>query len=165
MSKTDDMLSEQKHLDHCLNQCGYKNSIIDHAINFNNRHNRKTATSIQKHKCYDTLPYYGELSEKVKKIHDYDISMQFTAVSTLKNSLVYPNDKQQQCHQSNVVYEICCNPNFFVKMHILVRHLNHYNIVLNNTVDLVTIEMIQRSSSTYLRVDIKLMSMMQPSWT
>ena len=37
--------------------------------------------------------------------------MQFTAVDT-RNSLVHPKDKQQQSHQSNVVYEICCNPNF-----------------------------------------------------
>ena len=42
MSKPDDMLSEQKHLRQCLNQCGYKNSIIDHAINPNKRHNART---------------------------------------------------------------------------------------------------------------------------
>ena len=96
-SKPDDMLSEQKHLCQCLNQCGYMNSIIDHANNFNKCHNSKTATSIQKNKCYVTLPYNGELSEKMKQIfQDYDISMQFTAVNTLKNSLVHPKDKQQQ---------------------------------------------------------------------
>ena len=43
---------------------------------------------------------------------DYDISTQFTPVNTLKSSLVHPKDKQQQSRQSNVVYEICCNPNF-----------------------------------------------------
>ena len=42
----------------------------------------------------------------------YDISTQFTAANTLKNSLVHPKDKQQQSCQSDVVYEICCNPNF-----------------------------------------------------
>ena len=56
MSKQDDMLSERKHLRQCLNQCGYKNSIIDHAINVDKRHNTKTATSVQKNKCYVTLP-------------------------------------------------------------------------------------------------------------
>ena len=35
-----------------------------------------------------------------------------------------------------------------VKMHTLVRNLNHYSIVLSNTVDLVTMEMIQQSSNT-----------------
>ena len=64
VSKPDDMLSEQKHLRHCLNQCGYKNSIIDHAINHNKSHNTKTTTSIQRNKCYVTLPYYYEHSEK-----------------------------------------------------------------------------------------------------
>ena len=49
----------------CLNQCGYKSSKIDHAINFNKRRNAKTATSVQKNKCYVTVPYYGELSEKM----------------------------------------------------------------------------------------------------
>ena len=43
---------------------------------------------------------------------DNDISTQLTAVNTLKNSLVDPKDKQQQRRQSNVVHEICCNPNF-----------------------------------------------------
>ena len=64
MSKQDEMLSEQKHLHQCLNQCGYKNSINDHAINVNKHHNTKTTTSIQKNKCYVTLLYYGELSKK-----------------------------------------------------------------------------------------------------
>ena len=64
VSKPDDMLSEQKH----LRQCGYKNSIIDHVINFNKLHNTKTATSIQKNERYVALPYYGELSEKMKRI-------------------------------------------------------------------------------------------------
>ena len=101
-----------KNLHKCLNQCGYKNSIIDHTINFNKRHNTKTATSIQKNKCYTTLQYYVELSEKMKRIsQDYYISTQLTAVNTLRNSLVHPKDKQQQSHQSDVVYEICCNPN------------------------------------------------------
>ena len=39
---------------------------------------------------------------------DYDISTQFTAVNTLKNSKY----KQRQSRQSDAVYEICCNPNF-----------------------------------------------------
>ena len=47
----------------------------------------------------------------------------------------------------------------------MVRHLNHHSIVLNNTVDLVTMEMTQPSLNTQLLVDIKLISMMQPSWT
>ena len=41
---------------------------------------------------------------------DY-ISSQITAVNTLINSLVHHKDKQQQSRQSDVVYEICCNPN------------------------------------------------------
>ena len=62
--KPDDMLSEQEHLRQCRKQCGHKNSIVDHAINFNKRHNTKTATSIQKNKCYATLPYYGDVLKK-----------------------------------------------------------------------------------------------------
>ena len=101
------MLSEQAHLRQSLNQCGYRNSIINHAISFNKRHNTKTDTSIQKNKCYVSLPYKGELSEKMKQLfQDYDISTMFRAVCTLKNSLVHPS------RQSNVLYEICCNPNF-----------------------------------------------------
>ena len=40
------------------------------------------------------------------------ISTQFTVVSTLKNSLVHPKDKQQTSRQCNVVYIIYCNQNF-----------------------------------------------------
>ena len=35
-----------------------------------------------------------------------------------------------------------------VKMHILVRHPNHHNIIINNTVDLITVELIQQSLNT-----------------
>ena len=112
MAKPDDVLSEQKHLHQYLNQRGYRNSIIDYVINLNKRHNTKTATPIHKNKCYVTLPYYGELPEKMKRIfQDNDISTQLTAVNTLKNFLVHPKDKQQKSRQSEVVYEICCNPN------------------------------------------------------
>ena len=52
-------------------------------------------------------------SEKMKRIfRDYDISMQFAAVSTLRNALVHPKGRQQQSRQSDVVYEICSNQNF-----------------------------------------------------
>ena len=43
---------------------------------------------------------------------DYDISTQFTPANTSKNSIAYPKDKKKQSHQSDVVYEICCNQNF-----------------------------------------------------
>ena len=56
MSKPDDRLSEQKQLRQSLNQCGYKNSTIYHAIGSNKRHNTKTVTSIRKNKCYVTPP-------------------------------------------------------------------------------------------------------------
>ena len=47
----------------------------------------KTATSIQKSKCYVSPPYYDELSEKMKRIYqDYYISTQITAVNTLMKS-------------------------------------------------------------------------------
>ena len=50
-------------------------------------------------------------SDKMKEsFQDYTCT-QFTPLSTLKNALVYPRDKQQQKRQSNVVYEICCNAN------------------------------------------------------
>ena len=66
VAKPEDKLSEQKHLRQSLNQCGYKNSIINHAISYNKSHNSKTATLIQKNKCYVAVPYHGELSEEVK---------------------------------------------------------------------------------------------------
>ena len=87
MSKPDDMLSEQKHLRHSLNLCGYKNSIIDHAIRLNKRHNTKIAISIQKSKCYFTPPYHGEPSVKIKGIfQDDDVQTQFS-----RNSPFHPN--------------------------------------------------------------------------
>ena len=73
----------------------------------------KTAISIQKSRCYVTLPYYGELNEKMMPIfQDYDISTQLTPVSTLTNSLVHPKDNQRKRRQSDIVYEFCCKQNF-----------------------------------------------------
>ena len=107
----DDMLSEQKHLRQCLNQCDYWNSIIDHVINFNNviipnqPHQYRKINAVY-------LPYYDELSEKMKGIfQDYYMSTQIAAVNTLMNSLVHPKDKQQQSRQSDDVYEICYRSN------------------------------------------------------
>ena len=48
VSKLDDMLSEHRHLRQSLNQCGHRNSIIDHTISFSRRHKNKTATTIEK---------------------------------------------------------------------------------------------------------------------
>ena len=62
-TKQNDNLSEQRHLRQCLNLCGNGNSIIDRAISSNKPHNSKSATSIEKNKCYVTLPYQGELSK------------------------------------------------------------------------------------------------------
>ena len=117
------MLSEQKHLRKSLNQCGYKNSIIDHAISFNRRHNTKTATSIQKNKRYVTLPYYGELSDKMKH---YDISTLFIPVNTLNNFLVHPKDKQKKAVKVMLCMKFVTTQTLLVKMHILVRHLKHH---------------------------------------
>ena len=46
------------------------------------------------------------------------------------------------------IYIFVTTQTLLVKMHILVRHVNHYSIVLNNTVDIVTMEVIQQSSNT-----------------
>ena len=87
-------MSILKHLRHSLNHRGIRNSIIDHAIVFNERHTTKTATSIQKNKCYVTPPCYGEISgEKKRFFLYYDISMQFTPVDTSKKSVLHPKDK------------------------------------------------------------------------
>ena len=41
-----------------------------------------------------------------------------------------------------------------VKVHILVRHLNHCCSVLSNTVDLATMEIIQQSSNIKHQIDV-----------
>ena len=66
------------------------------------------------------------------------ISTQLTPVSTLRNSLVHPKDTQRKRCQSDVLYEFCATKTLFVKMHILMNHLNHYSIVLDNAVDIAT---------------------------
>ena len=76
VSNSDDMLSEQEHLCQSLN---LKNSIIYHAISINILHSCRTVTLIQKNKCYVILPYYGELSEKMKFFKDYDIYTVYTS--------------------------------------------------------------------------------------
>ena len=81
VSKPDDILSKEKHLRHTLNQCGYKNSIIDLAISHSKRHDTKTVTSIHKCKCFVTFPYFGEHSEK----HDSNFTLYlFAACSSLQ---------------------------------------------------------------------------------
>ena len=91
--------------------------------------------------CYSS--YYGELSEKMKRIFQgYDISMQLTAANTSKNSLFQKAVKVTLC------MKFAATQTLLVKMHILVRNLNHYSIFLDNTADLATMEMIQQSSNT-----------------
>ena len=77
---------------------------------------------------------------------DYDMSTQLTAVITLQNSLFHPKYKQHKSRLGNVVHEICCNLNSACQ-DAYIGETSH-SIVLNNTVHLVTMEMIQQSSST-----------------
>ena len=86
---------------------------------------------------------------------DYNISTESTAVSILKNSVVLSKTTSsiKLYKTKNAVDVMLCmkfvaTQTLLVKMHILVRHLNHYSIVLNNTVHLVTMEMIKQSSNT-----------------
>ena len=108
--------------------------------------------------CYYSVSW--KLSEKMKRIlKDYDISTQFTPVNALKNAPIHPSDKQKKRRQSDVVYEICCNPNiacheayidviFLPLQHSLKQHCPSYgenhSAVFNHVI----------------RIDIKLMSMM-----
>ena len=48
----------------------------------------------QKSKYWVTFPYYGEFSEKMKRIiHDYDISAQLTPANTSRNFIVHHEDR------------------------------------------------------------------------
>ena len=56
--------------------------------------------------------------------------------------------KNKKAVKEMLCMEFVAAKTLLAKLHILVRHLNHYSIVLGNTVDLVAMEMIQQSSNT-----------------
>ena len=85
----------------------------------------------------------------MKQIFQDYISTRFTPVNTLKNILVDPKDKHQKAIKVILCTKFAATQTLLVKRCILVRHPNHYN-VLNNTVDLVTMKMIQQSLNTIL---------------
>ena len=125
------------------------NSINDPDLSFNKPHN-SPATSMQTNKFYVLFLVIENSSKKVKPIFkDYDISTQLEPVDTSKNAQVHPRDKLQESRQSNVVYEICCNP--YVACHVAYIGETSHNcdIVLGNTVDPVTLEVIQQSPNIF----------------
>ena len=72
---------------------------------FHKPHITIISISIQKNKCYFTLPYHGELTDKMKQIFlHYHISTHFTPINTLMNALVHPRDGQKS-HQGNFIQE------------------------------------------------------------
>ncbi|XP_072043529.1 voltage-dependent T-type calcium channel subunit alpha-1G-like [Amphiura filiformis] len=57
-----------------------------------------------------TIPYHGDLSEKLKRIYrDHGITTHFKPTNTIRQSLVHPKDKQPKGRISGVVYGVRCS--------------------------------------------------------
>ena len=111
ITKDSDKITEHQHLRHALKTCGYKDWAIDKALNRGEKDDKPAneGTTSSGTKTYVTIPYHGDVSEKLKRIYrDHGITTHFKPTNTLRQSLVHPKDKQPKGRISGVVYGVQC---------------------------------------------------------
>ncbi|XP_072022377.1 uncharacterized protein [Amphiura filiformis] len=111
ITKDSDKINEHQHLRHALKTCGYKDWAIDKALNHGEKDAKPASepTASSGTKTFVTIPYHGDVSEKLKRIYrDHGITTHFKPTNTLRQSLVHPKDKQPKGRLSGVVYGIQC---------------------------------------------------------
>ena len=112
VTEEEDKISERAHLRKALNNCGYKDWAIDRALSKDDQPkqsaNQDTPGAVRGASV--TIPYHGDLSEKLKRIYkDHGVSTHFKPTNTLRQSLVHPKDKQPKGRLSGVVYGVQCS--------------------------------------------------------
>ncbi|XP_072028437.1 uncharacterized protein [Amphiura filiformis] len=109
ITKDSDKIAEHQHLRKALGNCGYQDWAINKALNKDN--SKPTASSTnQTGRTSITIPYHGDLSEKLKRIYrDHGITTHFKPTNTIRQSLVHPKDKQPKGRISGVVYGVRCS--------------------------------------------------------
>ena len=116
VTKESEKKAEQDHLRKALHHCGFKNWAIDKALNLGGKDNKEPtnhSSNISGRTASATIPYHGDLSEKLKRIfREYNITTHFKPVNTIRQALVHPKDKQPKGRQSGLVYGIQCAENF-----------------------------------------------------
>ncbi|XP_072039422.1 uncharacterized protein [Amphiura filiformis] len=116
VTKESEKKAEQDHLRKALHHCGFKNWAIDKALNSGGKDGKeptKHSNSNSGRTASATIPYHGDLSEKLKRIfREYNITTHFKPVNTIRQALVHPKDKQPKCRQSGLVYGIQCAESF-----------------------------------------------------
>ncbi len=111
VTQESDKINERAHLRQALNTCGYKDWVIDKALNKDNQSKQPavSTTSGSGKSASVTIPYHGELSEKLKRIYkDHGVTTHFKPTNTLRQALVHPKDKQPKGRLSGVVYGVQC---------------------------------------------------------
>ncbi|XP_072037413.1 uncharacterized protein [Amphiura filiformis] len=108
VTKESEKKAEQDHLRKALHHCGFKNWAIDKALNSGGKDGKeptKHSNSNSGRTASATIPYHGDLSEKLKRIfREYNITTHFKPVNTIRQALVHPKDKQPKGRQSGLVY-------------------------------------------------------------
>ena len=84
------------------------------------------------------------LKKMTRIFQHYDVSTQLTPVNTSNNSLVHTEDKRNKAVKVMLCMKFAATQSMLVMIHILVKLLNHHSIVLDNTVELATMKMIQQ---------------------
>ncbi|XP_072036942.1 uncharacterized protein [Amphiura filiformis] len=116
VTKESEKKAEQDHLRKALHHCGFKNWAIDKALNSGGKDGKeptKHSSSNSGRTASATIPYHGDLSEKLKRIfREYNITTHFKLVNTIRQALVHPKDKQPKARQSGLVYGIQCAESF-----------------------------------------------------
>ncbi|XP_072017480.1 uncharacterized protein [Amphiura filiformis] len=110
ITKDSDKITEYQHLRKALGNCGYQDWAINKALNKDNTKTAATSSNQTGKTTSITIPYHGDLSEKLKRIYrDHGITTHFKPTNTIRQSLVHPKDKQPKGRISGVVYGARCS--------------------------------------------------------
>ena len=119
ITQDSDKTTERAHLRKALNNCGYQDWAIDKALTPRETDSSTTDKPVQQssgNRVSVTIPYHGDLSEKLKRIYrDHGITTHFKPTNTLRQSLVHPKDKQPKGRVSGVVYGVQCSEDLACK--------------------------------------------------
>ena len=100
-----DRISEKEHVNKALSKCGYPKWAINTTVT-PKTHN---TTELGKPRAFVTFPYVKGLSENIQRICcNFGIKVAHKPITTLRQELVHPKDKQPKEQISGVVYGIHC---------------------------------------------------------
>ena len=106
-----DIISEKKHIDSALSNCGYPdwalNSVKNKTTRKKSKDSRQRTTNLNR--GFITIPFIKGLTEPLKRIYsNYGVKVCVKPSNTLRQLLCAPKDKTKKDFVSGPVYHIAC---------------------------------------------------------